>query len=190
MHEALKVYLKGSFVGWLSHETKGDVFSFRYDADYLAAPVEGALSFALPLGTSEFDSERTYAFFSVVFNFLIGNADAHAKNHSVVYHGSAAMFAPLYDLVSTAVYPELSREMAMYIGGDSAFESISRESFSRMAEECRVSPQLILSRLDILAEKMPTVLQRLVEDFRERWPSDIYGAIEEVVLSHISRIKE
>ena len=92
--------------------------------------------------------------------------------------------------LETAVYPELSREMAMYIGGDSAFESISRESFSRMAEECRVSPQLILSRLDILAEKMPTVLQRLVEDFRERWPSDIYGAIEEVVLSHISRIKE
>ena len=89
-----------------------------------------------------------------------------------------------------ATFSVVSREMAMRIGGDSAFESISRESFSRMAGECRVSPQLCLSRLDTLAGKMPTVLQRLMEDFRESWPSDIYGAIEDVVLSHISRIKE
>ena len=49
MHESLKVYLKDSFVGWLSHETVGDEYSFEYNKDYLANPVEGALSFALPL---------------------------------------------------------------------------------------------------------------------------------------------
>lgn len=27
MHESLKVYLKDSFVGWLSHESAGDEFS-------------------------------------------------------------------------------------------------------------------------------------------------------------------
>ena len=58
---------------------------------------------------------------AVAFNYLIGNADAHAKNHSVVYRGGAPVFAPLYDLVCTAVYPELSRESAMRIGGDAAF---------------------------------------------------------------------
>ena len=48
MHESLKVYLKDSFVGWLSHESTGDEFSFKYDDSYLANPVDGALSFALP----------------------------------------------------------------------------------------------------------------------------------------------
>jgi len=46
MHESLKVYLKDRFVGWLSHESTGDVFSFKYDDAYLADPSDGALSFA------------------------------------------------------------------------------------------------------------------------------------------------
>ena len=29
MHESLKVYLKDSFVGWLSHESAGDEFAFK-----------------------------------------------------------------------------------------------------------------------------------------------------------------
>ena len=41
MHESLKVYLKDSFVGWLSHESAGDEFSFKYDDAYLANPVDG-----------------------------------------------------------------------------------------------------------------------------------------------------
>ena len=45
MHESLKVYLKDRFVGWLSHESTGDVFSFKYDDAYLADPSDGALSF-------------------------------------------------------------------------------------------------------------------------------------------------
>ena len=36
MHESLKVYLKDRFVGWLSQESTGDVFSFKYDDAYLA----------------------------------------------------------------------------------------------------------------------------------------------------------
>ena len=98
---------------------------------------------------------------SVVFNYLIGNADAHAKNHSVVYHGRKAEFAPLYDLVSTAAYPELSREMAMRIGNDAAFTSISRDSFSRMASDCKVSPKLVLSRLDELSGRTLAAAQSL-----------------------------
>ena len=64
MHEALKVYLKDSFVGWLSHETRGNEYSFRYEPRYLAAPADGALSFALPLSDEAFGTERTYGFFA------------------------------------------------------------------------------------------------------------------------------
>jgi serine/threonine-protein kinase HipA len=40
---------------------------------------------------------------AVVFNALIGNHDAHAKNLSLLYAGSAPTLAPLYDLLCTVV---------------------------------------------------------------------------------------
>ena len=46
-------------------------------------------------------------FDAVVFNFLIGNNDAHGKNFSFLYDGDETRLAPLYDLVSTELYPDL-----------------------------------------------------------------------------------
>jgi len=53
----------------------------------------------------------------VIFNYLIGNADAHGKNFSLLYEEGKPSLAPAYDLLSTAVYPELATKMAMKIGG-------------------------------------------------------------------------
>ena len=57
---------------------------------------------------------------AIVFNFLIGNHDAHGKNFSLLYSDlggrQTTRLAPLYDLVSTAQYPDLSGKMAMKIG--------------------------------------------------------------------------
>lgn len=53
----------------------------------------------------------------VIFNFLIGNADAHGKNYSLLYTDRLPTLAPAYDLLCTALYPNLSHKMAMRIGG-------------------------------------------------------------------------
>ncbi|MCP4577982.1 MAG: type II toxin-antitoxin system HipA family toxin, partial [Deltaproteobacteria bacterium] len=44
----------------------------------------------------------------VAFNIFIGNADAHAKNLSILYTPRGPVLAPFYDLISTRVYPEIS----------------------------------------------------------------------------------
>ena len=49
----------------------------------------------------------------VVFNALIGNHDAHGKNFSILYGHTGAGLAPLYDALSTAVYPHLTDKMAI-----------------------------------------------------------------------------
>ncbi len=52
----------------------------------------------------------------VIFNYLIGNHDAHGKNFSLLHLApKRMMLAPFYDVMSTAVYPNLSRKMAMSI---------------------------------------------------------------------------
>jgi len=44
-----------------------------------------------------------------LFNFLIGNADSHAKNLSFLYAGGTIRLAPFYDLLSTAVYERVNK---------------------------------------------------------------------------------
>lgn len=53
---------------------------------------------------------------AVIFNWAIGNSDAHGKNFSLLHAADGLRLAPLYDLVSTAVYPGLDRDLAMAIG--------------------------------------------------------------------------
>ena len=52
----------------------------------------------------------------MVFNWLLGNTDAHVKNFSLLYSPGLrrVRLAPAYDLVSTAAYRQSTREMAFY----------------------------------------------------------------------------
>jgi serine/threonine-protein kinase HipA len=50
----------------------------------------------------------------VAFMILSGNADAHAKNWSLIYpDGVHARLSPLYDVVSTVAYPSLDRRLSL-----------------------------------------------------------------------------
>ena len=77
---------------------------------------------------------------AVIYNYLVGNNDAHGKNFSLLYHGVGTenpeiRLAPLYDIVSTVYYPELSRDMAMKIGGEYSSEKVTARNFEQLAEE-------------------------------------------------------
>jgi serine/threonine-protein kinase HipA len=52
----------------------------------------------------------------VTFNTVLGNADAHAKNISLVHRSPGQVeLAPLYDTVPTALFPTLPDRAAMYV---------------------------------------------------------------------------
>ncbi len=70
----------------------------------------------------------------VVFNALIGNLDAHAKNFSLLYRGKAPVLAPLYDVLSTAVYPDLTPKMTMKLGSKYQFGEVQARHWDRFAE--------------------------------------------------------
>lgn len=79
-----------------------------------------------------------------IFNFVVGNHDAHGKNFSFLYgpfeQPRTVRFAPLYDLVSTVCYPELSKKMAMKIGREYDSSKISLNHWKKLAEESGLSP--------------------------------------------------
>lgn len=52
-----------------------------------------------------------------VFAYLMGNADLHAKNISVLWKAGTRNLTPCYDLVCTLAYPDLDRHMALPLDG-------------------------------------------------------------------------
>ena len=88
-------------------------------------------------------------FDAAIFNLIIGNADAHGKNYSLLYDGSTEL-APLYDLLSTVVYPELSPRLAMKIAKRAALEDIQARDWARFAEETGLTEPYIRRRVKAL----------------------------------------
>lgn len=124
----------------------------------------------------------------LAFNFLIGNADAHAKNFSVVYRGKRPELAPLYDAVSTAVYHELSRDYAMSIGGDMNFDRVNAESFKRLADECEIAPKLVMSRLREMTERIVPEAEELARSLFGDVPSAVYAEIIKIIRDRTDKI--
>ncbi|MBQ7650054.1 MAG: type II toxin-antitoxin system HipA family toxin, partial [Victivallales bacterium] len=123
----------------------------------------------------------------IIFNFIIGNGDAHAKNFSVLYRGKSISIAPAYDLLCTEIYPSLLAENAMAIGGDSAFDRIDSNSFRRMANACGVREGLILPLLNEMTETIGDKAQALADSLVETQPSPVYDKILGVIQRHVGQ---
>jgi serine/threonine-protein kinase HipA len=92
--------------------------------------------------------DRPQLWLALVFNVLIGNCDAHGKNYSLLYDSRAPSLAPLYDLVSTAAYDELTPRLAMSIDGARKLEEVGHASWHRLAEEIRFAPRFLEQRME------------------------------------------
>ena len=92
---------------------------------------------------------------AVVFNAMVGNHDAHAKNFSLLYLEGKPILAPLYDLISTAVYPNLTPKMAMKIGSRYKFPEIQTRHWYQFAEKSGLSKSLFRGRVLELARVLP-----------------------------------
>lgn len=94
---------------------------------------------------------------ALLFNFLIGNHDAHGKNYSLLLDGPGAVrLAPLYDLLCTAVFPGTRRKLAMRYGGENRSKYLRRRHLDRLAGELEVKPALVHRRATELITALRT----------------------------------
>ena len=80
----------------------------------------------------------------LTFNTLIGNADMHLKNWSLIYSDRRhAALAPAYDFVSTIPYiPD--RSAALNVSRTKRFDEFSEDELSHMAAKARLPEKLVL----------------------------------------------
>ncbi|MCH8313936.1 MAG: HipA domain-containing protein, partial [Nitrospinae bacterium] len=113
---------------------------------------------------------------ALIFNVLIGNNDAHSKNFSILYDGGPTLstmllksylskkLAPLYDLVSTVYYPDLTKKMAMNIGGEYVSDKLFPRHFEKLAEETGLAKPMVVRRVPELAKEVLAGLAEIEMD--------------------------
>ena len=102
----------------------------------------------------------------LVFNWLLGNTDAHVKNFSLLYSPDLrrVRLAPAYDLVSTAAYRQSTREMAFYIGGALLLDDVTEDAFRQAARDVGLGERMAMRRFDEMCRRFKPALHESAEE--------------------------
>lgn len=124
---------------------------------------------------------------AVIFNAIVGNSDAHGKNFSILYgrrnrtsrfnldkhlgeqqfseEYGLVSFAPLYDLLATVAYPELSPSFAMKIGRRGTLSELEPSDWQTFGTDAGLGMPLIRKRVIDMCEhigaRIPAVVAEL-----------------------------
>lgn len=105
-----------------------------------------------------------------VFNFLIGNTDAHAKNFSLLYRTPPQpSLAPFYDLLCLGVYPGLATRNAMKIGGQYDPTFTQPRHWTRLAAEAGLGDDHVLGHIRFMTYSLPEMASITAEEFQKRY---------------------
>ncbi len=109
----------------------------------------------------------------LIFNTLIGNADAHGKNYSYLYPGTERRIAPAYDLVSTIAWPELTTHAAMKIGGCDSINAFGIGDWKKLAMQTESSWIQLRGWLKEISESVHDQANPVAEQLKEIQPKVI-----------------
>jgi serine/threonine-protein kinase HipA len=130
---------------------------------------------------------------ALVLSFLIGNNDAHGKNYSLLYlpDSPQATLSPAYDLLSTVVYPGLSRKMAMSIGGEYRSDYVQSRHLNQLLEQAGLGPAAARRRIRRLANAAPAAARQAQTSLAaDGWDAPVLARIVETVDRRAARTLE
>lgn len=121
------------------------------------------------------------------FNLYVGNHDSHAKNLSIYYSPEGDVrLTPFYDLMSTSLYPGLSRKFAFNIGGESALSGIHQAHIVAMACALGFKPQYVLKVAEEISDNLLAELNTVSEDIHVMVSAGTEQTMVERLSQHIA----
>jgi serine/threonine-protein kinase HipA len=107
---------------------------------------------------------------ALIFNWMIGGTDAHAKNYSLLIGGGGMVrLAPLYDIASIFAYPDIDphkAKLAMKIGDEYRLRYIGLSDWRKLAESVHVDGEALIDRLRAMALEVPDCLSDEIRTMR------------------------
>ena len=109
----------------------------------------------------------------VAFNVLVGNADAHAKNLSMMWSKTGIRLAPFYDILSTSVYGDShDKDFAMSIGRQFYTEKLTKDDWKTMAEYLDINIKLVGRVHTLLLRDIEPALKTALQEYNFRYGSN------------------
>lgn len=127
--------------------------SYKYERNFGSGrdvrQIRDGVSFARLFSLTEYTVHKAVTRLALVrwalFNYLIGNSDAHGKNCSFFCRRDGLWLAPFYDLVSVAQYEGIDHELAMAYGDGFLLPEISPFQWADFAHSTG-TPRPLLAR--------------------------------------------
>jgi serine/threonine-protein kinase HipA len=123
----------------------------------------------------------TYEFLRrLVFSVLIGNADLHLKNWSLLYPDRRMpVLSPAYDLVATLPYIP-NDTLALSFGGSRSLSEITTDQLRRFADTARLPASPLWPMVTDITDRTVAAWEDL--DEKSRMPEDMRKAIGEQIM--------
>ena len=161
---------------------RGREFDGKYDSSY----EEAAEAIGLYSARGRIDLARYFAL--VVFNLVIGNADAHLKNFSLLERPEGLRLSPAYDLLNTIIYPAYDRISALAIAGRKRpFDEIDRALVETLGLDIGLPRTAVAQILERLAARFAGAAALKLapnvqpDDFRACWSETIANNAERIL---------
>lgn len=123
----------------------------------------------------------------IFFNLYVGNNDSHAKNLAIYFspmHG--VRLTPFYDLLSTSLYPGLSRKFAFNIGGESKPSNINKDQIIAMSELLGFKSKYVLKIAEEISNNLFEVLNAVSDEINTMASVGTEKTMVERLKQHIS----
>ena len=98
----------------------------------------------------------------VIFNYLIGNTDAHAKNFSVYLTQGGISLTPAYDLLCSSIY-DCDQRIAMKLGKAKYYAEVEAKDWEIFAQDLDISYKLVQTELERQKQLLPKVIENLAK---------------------------
>ncbi len=125
----------------------------------------------------------------IIFNYLIGNSDAHGKNFSFLYEADSIRLAPFYDLISTTLYEQYDRKMAMKIGKSYDPERTLLVHWHDIVADTNTARTHLNKELKSFATKLPKAAENLKQQLAKQGiQSEVFDVIIKLIHKRTARI--
>ncbi len=94
----------------------------------------------------------------------------------------------MYDVMSTAIYPDVGKRMAMKIDDEYVFKWITRGKFVRMGAKIGIGEGVICTELEKMSRRISRKLPQLVRSATRLYPSVCYAEIAKGIEQRIAQL--
>ncbi|MCI1649736.1 MAG: HipA domain-containing protein [Bifidobacterium tibiigranuli] len=111
----------------------------------------------------------------LALNTSIGNADAHAKNYSVILAASGLSMSPMYDVLTTTYWDWVDPSLPMKIGGARYAQQVTASHWAKLARANGLDEEHVVA---VARETAGAVLAHADEAYRDL-PADVHDKLME-----------